>query len=365
MLRRLLLVWARQSPTVIGAASAERVAWLLPPEERLRHIAPFAAWRDVRPWIEAGRLRWIAIGYVMAESFPMVRRGTWEGRPTAYLRAGFIGVVDAETGATEIYLRPGADPLSRAWAASAMPMIRPTEQLPVELARVMDYPQALLAMQAGFFASDRAAAIGDTASLNPTVAPPRVVVGAQPGRYLAPIVDRRTGRVDLLLEGGWEAGRDQLWEYQPDSTSAPEAPDVLARRWQRFSLFQQIRDSVTAGGGAFETGVVRYAVTGDGLVAYQPAWGLDPRGRSSLLLITVASGDRLGVGRNLEEAWRSSRGELSDLLRLSDDAAARTEALRWLREADSALRRGDLVGFGRAFGALKAVLERVPETRPK
>jgi hypothetical protein len=81
--------------------------------------------------------------------------------------------------------------------------------------------------------------------------------------------------------------------------------------------------------------------------------------------VTVASGDRLGAGRTLEEAWRSSRGEITPSLRISDDAAAREEALRWLQEADSALRRGDLVGFARAFAALKSALQRDPPSRPK
>ena len=358
LLRRLLLTWARQTPGIIGAGSSQRIGWLLEPDARLYHLAPFAVWRDVRPWIEGERLQWIVDGYVTAEAFPVVRRTTWRGSPIGYLRAGFVGVVDGETGATKVYLRPGADPLARALAAAAAPLVLPAEQLPAAVAQVMEYPEALLEVQAEFYSIDRALAIGDTTSSGKAPAGPRVVVGAQPGSQVAPIVDRRTGRVDLLLEGGRAGDRDQLWEYLPDTTSAPEAPEVLARRWQRFSLFQQIRDSVTAGGGAFETGAVRYAVTEEGLVAYQPVWALDQRGRASVVLVTVASGDRLGAGRTLDEAWRSSSGELASSLRLSDDSAARTEALRWLREADSALRRGDLVGFGRAFAALKSVLER-------
>jgi hypothetical protein len=111
--------------------------------------------------------------------------------------------------------------------------------------------------------------------------------------------------------------------------------------------------------------VVRYAQLQDGLIAYQPVWAIDRGGAPAMVLVTVANGERLGAGRSFAEAWSSSQGELSGLLRLSDDSAARVEALRWLREADSALRRGDLVGFGRAFAALKSVLEREESPRPK
>ena len=146
---------------------------------------------------------------------------------------------------------------------------------------------------------------------------------------------------------------------------APEGPDVLTRRWGRFPYLQQMRDSVTATGSTFETGRVRYAAGPDGLIAYQPSWGVDPRGRATLVLVTVARGDRIGAGRSLEEAWKNSRGEMADYLRLSDEAAIVGEARRWLREADSAFKRGDLAAFGRAFAALKSVLEGERQNPPK
>jgi hypothetical protein len=38
------------------------------------------------------------------------------------------------------------------------------------------------------------------------------------------------------------------------------------------------------------------------------------------------------------------------------------EARRWVRVADSALRSGDLEGFGRAFESLKSVLDAASDT---
>ena len=83
------------------------------------------------------------------------------------------------------------------------------------------------------------------------------------------------------------------------------------------------------------------------------------------MLVTVARGDRIGAGRSLEEAWKNSRGEMADYLRMSDEAAIVGEARRWLREADSAFKRGDLAAFGRAFAALKSVLEGERQNPPK
>lgn len=354
--QRLFLAWALQSPAVFGAR--ERVAWRLDPAERVGALAPFATWENPRPWFDARGLHWILDGYATSEAMPAARRHTWRGHRVSYLRAGFVGVVNAETGATEIYLRPEPDPLSRAWAAASAPLIRGAGEIPAAVLEALEYPAGLLRVQAALIAETRSQLIAtDTGTIAVPGADRRPLSGGSPGRLVVPVVDRRTGRLDLLLEGNWDGHADRLLESIPDSTMAPEAPDVLTRRWGRFPYLQQMRDSITATGSAFETGRVRYAASPEGLVAYQPSWGIDPRGGASLVLVTVARGDRIGAGRSLEEAWRNSRGEMADYLRLSDEAAIVGEARRWLREADSAFKRGDLAAFGRAFAALKSVLE--------
>ena len=230
----------------------------------------------------------------------------------------------------------------------------------------LEYPAALLSAQADLIAESRSRLIAtDTATIIVPGADARPLPGGRQGRLVVPVVDRRTGRLDLLIEGTWDGHADRLIETVPDSTMAPEGPDVLTRRWGRFPYLQQMRDSVTATGSSFEAGRVRYAAGPDGLIAYQPSWGVDSRGRSMLVLVTVARGDRIGAGRTLEEAWKNSRGEVADYLRMSDEAAIVGEARRWLREADSAFKRGDLAAFGRAFAALKSVLEGERQNPPK
>ena len=363
-LQRLVLAWALQAPSIFGAT--QRVAWRLDPAERLAMLAPFATWENARPWLDGRGLHWILEGYATSEAMPSARRRPWYGRRISYLRAGFIGVVNAETGATEVYLRPEPDPLSRAWAARSAPLIRNATDVPPGVLAALEYPAALLSVQADLIAESRSSLIAtDTATISVPGADRRPLPGGQQGRLVVPVVDRRTGRLDLLIEGAWDGRADRLLETVPDSTMSPEGPDILTRRWGRFPYLQQMRDSVTATGSSFETGRVRYAAGPDGLIAYQPSWGVDSRGRATLVLVTVARGDRIGAGRSLEEAWKNSRGEMADYLRLSDEAAIVGEARRWLREADSAFKRGDLAAFGRAFAALKSVLEGERQNPPK
>jgi hypothetical protein len=362
--QRFVLAWALQAPTVFGAT--QRVAWRLDPAERLAALAPFATWENARPWLDGRGLHWILEGYATSEVMPSARRRSWYGRQVSYLRAGFVGVVNAETGTTEIYLRPEPDPLARAWATRSAPLIRNAADIPEGVLASLEYPAALLSAQADLIAESRSHLIAtDTATITVPGADTRPLPGGRLGRLVVPVVDRRTGRLDLLIEGTWDGHADRLLETVPDSTMAPEGPDVLTRRWGRFPYLQQMRDSVTATGSSFEAGRVRYAAGPDGLIAYQPSWGVDSRGRATLVLVTVARGDRIGAGRSLEEAWKNSRGEVADYLRMSDEAAIVGEARRWLREADSAFKRGDLAAFGRAFAALKSVLEGERQNPPK
>jgi hypothetical protein len=362
--QRLVLAWALQAPSLFGAT--QRVAWRLDPAERLTALAPFATWENPRPWLDGRGLHWLLEGYATSEVMPSARRRPWYGRDISYLRAGFVGLVNAETGATDIYLRPEPDPLARAWAARTAPLVRNPADIPAGVLAMLEYPAALLSVQADLIAASRSHLIAtDTATIAVPGADKRPLPGGRLGRLVVPVVDRRTGRLDLLIEGTWDGLRDRLFETVPDSTMAPEGPDVLTRRWGRFPYLQQMRDSVTATGSSFEAGRVRYAAGPEGLIAYQPSWGVDPRGRATLVLVTVARGDRIGAGRSLEEAWKNSRGEVADYLRLSDEAAIVGEARRWLREADSAFKRGDLAAFGRAFAALKSVLEGERQNPPK
>lgn len=362
--RRLILAWALQRPAIFTAAAS--VSWRLDPAERLRTLVPFATWENPRPLLDGRGLSWLVDGYVSSEVMPSARRRPWYGRLVSYLRAGFVGVVHAESGATDVYLRPDPDPLARAWATRASPLIRPATDLPASVRAALEYPAALLTVQAELLAESRSLLVaGDTSTIVVPGVDRRPLPGGRPGRLVLPVVDSRTGRLDLLLEGTWDGQTDRLLESVPDSTTAPEAPDVLTRRWGRFPYLQQVRDSVTATGSSFAAGRVRYAAGPDGIIAYQPSWGVDPRGRAAVVLVTVARGDRIGAGRTLDEAWRNSRGEMAEYLRLSDEAAIVGEARRWLREADSAFKRGDLAAFGRAFAALKAVLEGEGQNPPK
>ena len=356
--RRLALAWALQAGRLVSA-DAGAAGWYLTPSERLRHLVPAAIWGAPRVWMRDGRLQWVLDGYATVDAFPLARRLTWQGRTVAYARAGLLGVIDAQTGTTELFLRPGADPLSRAWARASAGLVRETADLPPEARTLLGYPEELLTLQAQLLASDPASGSDSTTMLVAT-AGGRPVPGPLPGSFMLAVVDPQRGVIQAMVTGSRVGEADRLMVHRPDSASALEAPDVLLRRWQRFPFWQQLRDSITATGAVLEPGAVRYALTPEGFIAWQPAYAVRPDGGTRLMVVSVAHGQRLGMGRTFEAAWRNLRAESGGQVRLAADAAVLDEARRWVRAADSALRSGDLSAFGRAFGALRELLEGTP-----
>jgi uncharacterized membrane protein (UPF0182 family) len=266
-------------------------------------------------------------------------------------------MIEMSTGATRVFLRPGADPLASAWAVLSGGLVEPSYRLPAELMTSLAYPEDLLPLQAGLFAANEARRMGrDTAELVVATQGFPVQSGLLPGTVALPIADRRTSRLHALVEGAFRDGTDRLVAYSADS-AALESPEVLSRRWQRHPLAQQVRDSVVARGSRLLTGWVRYAPLSTGWIAYQPMWATEANGDATLVLVGISGENRLAMGRTVQESLTALRGEAAVLLRPSGESGVLFEARRLVREADSALRRGDLSAFARAFGALRSLLE--------
>jgi hypothetical protein len=359
--RRLVLAWALQAPTLLSAQAQRRVAWHLAPAERLRHAAPFAVWGSPRAMLEAGRLVWVVDGFVTAEAFPQARRRIWRAREVGYVRAGLIGIADALGGQVRIYLRPGHDSLAAAWARVAGPLVQPAERLSPDVAAALGYPMDLLLLQAELIAEDPTRRlVPDTGAVMPQPSRGRLVPGPTEGEWIVPILNEQAGRTEALVVGRRVGTRDSVFLIQVDSVPLA-APETLVRTWERFPFIGQVRDSVTAAGGRWEPGAVRYLTggSGGGPSLYAPFYGIDATtARPRVLVVAVADGARLGAGRTLQEARQNLRGETASLMpRLWGDAVILEQARRWARLADSALRAGDLETLGRAFAALLSVLE--------
>lgn len=360
-LRRAALAWSLQAPELLGGVpDSTRLAWRLEPAERLTSLAPFAQWSSAAAAVTAGRLVWIADGYVSAETFPLVEPLEWRKGVSSSVRAGFLGTVDAESGETHVYRRPGSGPLAAAWAALAGGVVEDSSAIPPAIAAAQAYPTELFRLQT--LALERAPWGPGALAARPSATP---VDPAQPqaawradGRGVALLAafDHGARRIAAVLEGTVERGHDHLELVRVDSAASIPTAAILSARWSRFPTYDQLHDSVAAAGSRLEARPVSLWLSPEGIGATQSHVAVRAGVRPVIAWEAVAAGDRLGAGRSLPAAWDNLRGASGPL---PPGAAAGTlaEARRWVRLADSALRRGEWASFGRAFDALRQALD--------
>ncbi len=359
--RRVVLAWSLQSADLLRPLPEEgRLRWHLAPRGRLERLAPFASWDTPRPVVMGGTLGWVAHGYLSSTQFPGSARILDAGAEVGTLEAGLIGMVDAATGATAIYLAPDAGPLSRSWADLTQGVVRPTSELPLAVWQRVQYPARLFAAQSLVLEQEpwRAGQLaGRNAAGEDDPAPPLSFWEEGSGHALvAPYLRGDDRRVRTLLIGrvGEQGYRPTLLRLsEGGSVPGPQAAEAI---WDRFPSYEQMLDSVVRSGQRFERGPYRILPGGDRPIAYQPWYAFDPAGRVTQPYVAVAQGVQAGAGRTFGDAWNNLLGTGAPLPPGFGPLTPLEEARRWMLRADSALHAGDWEGFGRAFGALHQAL---------
>lgn len=360
--RRLVLAWALQAGSLLGdLPPGERIDWHLSPAERLGRLAPFAEWDAPVARLIDGDLVWLLDGYLSSATFPLSRRLGWHGRRVGYVRAAFLALVTARNGATRIFLRPGADTLAEAWAEAAGGMVEPASAIPEPVLRAAPYPIELLRAQAQAVLAVASRVPADRRAPIAESSPPTELVWAADTSGLLSVAALEipgARRIDALLIGSREEGRDMAEVVGLDSAATLPSRTVLEYRWSRFPSFDAFTDSVRENGGRLERGLVRYQLSTAGLVGYQPYYAGDSARGPAVVWVSVAAGQRLGAGRDLPDAWSNLLGTTGPSLigGPARQVDRLEEARRWLVRADSALRAGDWAAFGRAWSGLRGVL---------
>ncbi len=360
--RRILLAWALQAPELLGhLAPGARVNWALSPAARLARLTPFAEWGEPVARIVDGELMWIVDGYLPAAAFPLATRLDWRGRRVGGLRGALVGTVSAQTGASRVYLRPGADALASAWAAIAEGVIEPATAIPEAVWRAAPYPVELFRTQARQVerSARKLGTTGGRAGAD-AAEPPKAEVAwsADTTGPMLTVAFERVGerRLNALLVGSHEEGSDALRVFRLDSATALPSRSALESRWARFPSYNALSDSIREEGGRLEHGPVRFDLAPEGLVAYQSHFAGLPGGRPSLVWVTVATGERQGAGHTLQEAWSNLLGASVPAIAGQAQASRLEDARRLLQRADSALRGSDWEAFGRAWSGLRRAL---------
>jgi len=360
-LRLAILAWSLQSGRLLSAmAPSARLRWHLAPRERLERLAPFASWDVPLPVMAPGGLLWIVHGYLAGARFPGSTRTRDLSGDIGTLEAAFIGVLDAASGSTRIFLAPAAGPLARSWAAISQGVVRPAGEMPAEWGALVPYPSRLFEAQSQALEQDPWG-VGTLAGRGPAGQgdAPAPGIAWQPGWGYALVAGYQFGedhRVRALLVGrSSPSGRSLELSRLPAGAVLP-GPEASRGSWSRFPSYEQISDSVARRGERLEPGPWRL-LPGEGVpVAYQAWYAVGSAGRITIPYVALAQGNHLGAGRSFAEGWENLRGTGAPLPPGAGPLTPLEEARRWMARADSALRVGDWEGFGRAYGALRQAL---------
>ncbi|MBI4420842.1 MAG: UPF0182 family protein [Gemmatimonadetes bacterium] len=359
--RRVALAWALQSPRLVTSALISPdvlILWERAVGARLARFAPFAHFGTPYPVRANGRLHWVASGYVAAEGFPLVRSVRWHDESVRYLRAGFIGIVEARSGATHVYLVPAPDPVSAAWARLAPRVVRPFAALPPAIAAHLRYPEDLFRVQLGLLGKgatarpsrpERPGRLGRTGAGE--LAAPRDAplwwVGPWAGDTAARL--RLTARMDPedasatsgLAQGTVVDGDPRLEVIRFELPVEPVSPADLTRR---------LADLRSPTVGVY--GARRIIPLGDGVLVLQSAYATG-EGPLRLVDVIVQWGPMVARGSTLAAALASAASTPAGPPPGGQDWL---EARRWFERLDQARQRGDWGAFGRAYEELRKLL---------
>ena len=359
---RLVLAWARQAGALLTRQpDSARLAWHLDPLERFSSLMPHVTWSQPTAQLVNGDLFWFADGYVTSATFPLVGRAQWRERDVATIEVPFLAVVNAATGLTRFFRQPNVGPLGKAWQDIIGAAAESWDAVPPAIRTQLDYPEELFQVQTRVL--ERPHWLGSR------------LVGRSPtggGRPLRPLTwnwadtslrqvaafETTGGRgISAVIQGTSGEAGTQLLLTRPGEGAPPRSPAVLTRAWERFATFEQLRDSLAQAGARDSASAVGLWMEPYGLGAYQTIFGVGPDLRRQVVWVNLALGDSLGAGRSVSEAWHNLLGNSAPLL--SGSRTGRLgDAQQWMAIADSALRNGDWVTFGKAFEALREILEK-------
>lgn len=362
--RRLVLAWARQAGALFGQlGDSTRLVWHLDPLERFSSALPHATWSEPRAALANGELYWLADGYVTSSSFPVVDRAGWRDREVSSIEVPFLGVVAAQSGETHIYRRPRVGKLGLAWQNIVGDAAEPWAEIPEGVRSQLTYPEELFQVQSRVL--ERSQWLGTRQAERSPGDRARILRSMSWNwadtslRLISAFETAGSRGITALVQGVAGGGGTRLLVTRTTGT-ALRSPTVLTRSWERFATFEQLRDSLRSAGARDSASPVGLWMEPYGLGAYQTIFGIDSDVRRSVVWINLAVGDSLGAGRDLLEAWHNLLGKSAPLL-LGNRGGRLGDAQHWMAVADSALRRGDWATFGRAFQALREVLEKVDE----
>jgi hypothetical protein len=352
--RRFALAWTIQAWDMLRGETKNHVLlWRRDVAERFERLVPFADFGTPAPLVQDGALWWVSWGYVSSESFPLVRPLEWRERELRYFRPGLVGAIRVATGETHVWLAPGYDSLTAAWARRFAPMIEPADRLPPGMRAQLAYPAEAFNVSVAQLvrASEDSAGSDAVWTLRPRT--PFQLVAPPPGS---------PGESRIWTGVAFESGVLVPKQFVGlcAGVVTPQGPRLYL--WRARGSGIRLPGELL-GSLVLKPGQMRIWPVGESVITMQAQF-VDPAGvtpppppRVSQVFVTLDG--RSGRGMSAGAALHGGEQVVIDT-----SFGARWERARRLAvQADSALGAGDLEQFGRLWRAL--LRELAPVRRPR
>ncbi len=347
--RRFAIAWTIQDWSVLRAEMRDHaLLWRRDVTERLEHLAPFARFGAPTPVLRAGSVWWVEWGYVSSSAFPYTRPLQWDDGDVRYLRAGLLGAVSAATGETHVWLAPGYDSLTAAWARRFDRLIERPDVIPADLRAQLPYPPDAFNAAVAQLQRTSLDSMGGASTWSKR---PR-----EPFQLVAPTGELWTG---MAFEQGALVPR----QFVGLCAGAVTARGLEFHFWRPPSIDPERLPGELLGSTTLRPGQLRIWPTANSLITVQAEivdpLGVQPAPPPRIAEVYVSLDIRSGRGPTARAALHGG-----DVIAVDTSVAARWDRARRLAvRADSALTAGDLELFGKLWRALMGEL--APRPRPR
>ena len=396
--RRFAFAWALRSKNILlrrPSGGRGILMWRREVVPRVQAIVPFLSVDpDPYPILDEGQVKWIVELYAATALYPLSEPLTFGRRRLNYIRNVGKAVVDGVTGEVTLFAIEPDDPLLATFAGVFPDLFVPLEEMPATIRRHLRYPQRLLRAQAAMLEAyhliepdefyrkqglwsvakevyrDRPADVHPyyllmpmpgTESSRPEFLLTIPFTPASRDNLAAFLVARNDGDAYGQLSLFEVASSGQVFGPRQIEVQIDQDPNIS----QQLSLWRQLGSSATRGH--------LLLVPIEGFLLYVEPLFLEAEDREGaapgLKRVIAASGDQVSMSESLDGALSGLfAGRAAIPAAGAGEAVARPTAVLpsgsepdelrrlkgLLREADQAMRAGDMVRFGQIWEELRA-----------
>jgi uncharacterized membrane protein (UPF0182 family) len=396
------------------------------PIERVQKVAPWLTVdNDALPAVVDGRIVWLLDGYTVTDRYPLAQkrsmqdmtndainpRSTFATLPTDeinYIRNAVKVVVDAYDGSVTLYEWDEDDPILKAWESIFPGLVKDRSAIPDDVLQHMRYPEDMFKVQRAMLAeyhvenaktfyegTDRWEVPQDPNSETSKQPPYRLSVatntGAEPVFSLTSVYVpfKRQNLASFIAVAADAADPETYGDIEilrlPDNTQVP-GPSQIANQFNSDDKIANRLLAFKRAGTNVISGNLLTLPVGGGLLYVQPVYTVREGGAGNypvLRYVLASFGNEVGIGPTLSDALNDVLGttgtDTGEEIGTPDDEgngepgeALPVDALKLLqqaddkfRQADAALKKGDLAGYQKAVDEGRDLLEQALEMGAK